>query len=114
MDGAEVTGEATARFLVYRDDTELLRQAADHDFLTKLATAGGGKFYRADELPKFLRELAERPSAAGRRSRRTTRTGGGTTGGFRPGAVAVRGTVWASSGGCGGTGGWCNTVVYVS
>ena len=35
----------------------MLRQAMDADFLTKLATTGGGKFYRADELPKFLNEL---------------------------------------------------------
>jgi hypothetical protein len=65
-DGSEVSGEATARFLVYRDDTELMRQAADHDFLTKLAAAGGGKFHRAEDLAKFLRELADRPAADGR------------------------------------------------
>ncbi len=65
-DGSEVSGEATARFLVYRDDTELLRQAADHDFLTKLATAGGGKFHRAEDLAKFLKEMADRPATDGK------------------------------------------------
>jgi uncharacterized membrane protein len=66
VDGTDVTGEAKARFLVYRDDTELLRQAADHDFLRKLATAGGGKFYRADDLLKVLKELERTAPDAGR------------------------------------------------
>jgi uncharacterized membrane protein len=66
VDGAEITGEARARFLVYRDDTELLRQAADHDFLRKLATAGGGRFYRADELLKVLKEMERVNPDAGR------------------------------------------------
>ena len=66
LDGKKVDEPAEARFIVYRDDTELLRQAADHDFLRKLATAGGGKFYRADELPKVLRELERTAPDAGR------------------------------------------------
>jgi uncharacterized membrane protein len=67
VDGSEVSGPpVTSRFIVYRDDTELLRQAADHDFLRKLAAAGGGKFYRADELPKVLRELERSAPEAGR------------------------------------------------
>jgi uncharacterized membrane protein len=65
-DGASITGEASARVLIYQDDTETLRQAADHDFLTKLAAAGGGKFHRADELPRFLESLATQSPAAGR------------------------------------------------
>jgi uncharacterized membrane protein len=99
VDGSEVAGEASARFIVYRDDTELLRQAADHDFLRKLATAGGGKFYRADELPKVLRELERTAPDAGRQKavywpdwRRPT------LGGFLPGLfiafVAVLGLEW--------------------
>lgn len=60
-DGAETSGEATARFLVYQDDAEMARQAADHDFLTKLANSGGGKFHRAEELPQFLQELRTTP-----------------------------------------------------
>jgi hypothetical protein len=62
--------KATARFLVYQDDTELLRQAMDEDFLKKLATTGGGKFYHADELPKVLSELAERGIADGQHKAR--------------------------------------------
>jgi uncharacterized membrane protein len=86
VDGTEVNGEAKARFIVYRDESELLRQAADYDFLRKLATAGGGKFYRADELPKVLRELENQNPDAGRQKavywpdwRRST------LGGFLPG-----------------------------
>jgi hypothetical protein len=99
VDGSEVSGETRARFIVYRDDTELLRQAADHDFLRKLATAGGGKFYRADELPKVLRELERTAPEAGRQKavywpdwRRAA------LGGFLPGLfvafVAVLGLEW--------------------
>jgi uncharacterized membrane protein len=99
MDGSEVAGEAKARFLVYRDDTELLQQAANHDFLKKLATAGGGRFYRADDLPKVLRELEKSAPDAGRQKavywpdwRRPT------LGGFLPGLfvafVAVLGLEW--------------------
>jgi uncharacterized membrane protein len=99
VDGSEVGGEAVARFLVFQDDTELLRQAADHDFLTKLANAGGGKFHRADELPRFLQELAKHAPAAARQKanywpdwRRTT------LGGFLPSLfllfVAVLGLEW--------------------
>ncbi|HEX4589047.1 MAG TPA: glutamine amidotransferase [Gemmataceae bacterium] len=98
-DGADVTGEARARFIVYWDDTELLREAADHDFLRKLASAGGGKFHRADELPKVLRELERTAPEAGRQKavywpdwRRAT------LGGFLPGLflafVAVLGLEW--------------------
>ena len=65
-DGSAITGDASARILIYQDDTETLRQAADHDFLTKLAAAGGGKFHRADELPRFLESLAAQSPAAGR------------------------------------------------
>jgi uncharacterized membrane protein len=61
IDGKEVSGEKSARFLVYRDEAEMLRQAADHDFLTRLASAGGGKRYRAEELPRVLKELQGQP-----------------------------------------------------
>ena len=51
------TGQA--KFIGYTDDIENLRPAADHDFLRKLAQAGGGKFYTADEqkLLQYLEEL---------------------------------------------------------
>jgi uncharacterized membrane protein len=50
-----------ARFLVYDDDAERVGQVANHDFLQKLAGAGGGKFHRADELPQFLQKLQAQP-----------------------------------------------------
>jgi uncharacterized membrane protein len=60
-DGSEVSGEATARFLIYQDEAEMARPAADHEFLTRLAQAGGGTFHRAEELPRFLEELRALP-----------------------------------------------------
>jgi hypothetical protein len=62
-DGQDVTGEATARFLIYQDDAEITRRAADHEFLARLANAGGGKAFRADELTRFLRDLQKQPPA---------------------------------------------------
>jgi uncharacterized membrane protein len=60
-DGQPVSGEATARFLVYRDDAETARRAADHDFLKKLAATGGGQFLRPEDLARFLKELQNQP-----------------------------------------------------
>lgn len=67
-DGKEISGEAQARFLIYQDDAELVRRAADHDFLAKLAHAGGGEFHRAQELPEVLKKLqqASLPQDSGR------------------------------------------------
>jgi hypothetical protein len=42
---------------VYDEDIEMMRRAADHDFLKKLAAAGGGDFHRVEELPAFLRRM---------------------------------------------------------
>jgi uncharacterized membrane protein len=53
--------EAKVRFLVYQDEAEMARQAADHDFLAKLANAGGGKFHQAEDLKVFLKDLATQP-----------------------------------------------------
>ncbi len=52
---------AVARFLVYDEDVEMAHRAADHEFLTKLAAAGGGEFHRAEDLPNFLRQLLQDP-----------------------------------------------------
>lgn len=60
-EGQAVSGDVSARFLVYQDTAELSRQAADHEFLARLAAAGGGKAYRSDELPRFLTELRTQP-----------------------------------------------------
>ena len=38
-----------------------MRRAADHEFLSKLAAATGGKSYKAEELSHFLQELQNQP-----------------------------------------------------
>ncbi|HEX5269164.1 MAG TPA: glutamine amidotransferase, partial [Gemmataceae bacterium] len=62
-DGQEVRGKETVRFLVSQDDAEMTRRAADHEFLKRLAAAGGGKFHPGDEeeLARYLRELPSQP-----------------------------------------------------
>jgi hypothetical protein len=67
-DGSEVTAETQqpSRFIVYQDDSEMLRQAADQDFLARLAAAGGGRSFRADDLPGFLHELKSQPQPQNR------------------------------------------------
>jgi uncharacterized membrane protein len=54
-----VAGTDSARFVVYDEDRENLRPAADHDLLQKIASAGGGRFSLAEErkLVQFLEEL---------------------------------------------------------
>lgn len=60
--GKELKGDAQARFISYPDTSdEMLRAAADHDYLEKLAKAGGGKAYRLDDLPGYLKELKGQP-----------------------------------------------------
>jgi uncharacterized membrane protein len=62
-DGQAVSGQASARFLVYQDDAEMTRRAADHEFLKRLAAAGGGKFHPGDEdaLARYLHDLPSQP-----------------------------------------------------
>jgi hypothetical protein len=62
-DGQPTSGEASARFLVSQDDTEMARRAADHEFLKRLASGGGGKFHKGDEdeLGRFLQQLQSLP-----------------------------------------------------
>jgi uncharacterized membrane protein len=55
--GEVIEGEASAHFIVYDEDIEMTRRAADHDFLKKLAAAGGGDFHHIEELPAFLRRM---------------------------------------------------------
>jgi uncharacterized membrane protein len=55
--GELIDGQASAHFIVYNEDIEMTRRAADHDFLKKLAAAGGGDFHRIEELPAFLRRM---------------------------------------------------------
>jgi uncharacterized membrane protein len=55
--GEVINGQASAHFIVYDEDVEMTRRAADHDFLKKLASASGGDFHRVEELPAFLRRM---------------------------------------------------------
>src|SRR5262249_4345389 len=67
-DGKPLTDlpSANARFFVYQDDAEMSRQAADHEFLNKLAAAGGGKLHSPEDLKPFLKELANLPLPQGK------------------------------------------------
>jgi uncharacterized membrane protein len=60
-DGKEISGKASARFLVYEDDAEMRQRAANHDFLKALASAGGGEFNLPDDLAAFLTQLQSQP-----------------------------------------------------
>ena len=61
--GDAVTGDASAKFIGYPETAEeMVRTAADPDFLAKVAAASGGKGYRLDELPGFPQGAA-RPAA---------------------------------------------------
>jgi uncharacterized membrane protein len=65
--GKDVEGQAipestaAIRFLVSQNDAEMMRRAADHEALAKLANAGGGKFHNAEDLNKFLKEMQKLP-----------------------------------------------------
>jgi uncharacterized membrane protein len=66
-DGEDVSGgPVSARFMVYDEDLEMTRRSADHDFLRKLAAAGGGEFHRPEGLTRFLEQLRNQPAAHGR------------------------------------------------
>jgi uncharacterized membrane protein len=59
----DIRGEASARFIVYDDDVELMNRAANHDLLQKIAAAGGGTCRRGEELRSFLEEMLQQPLA---------------------------------------------------
>ncbi|MSR31012.1 MAG: hypothetical protein EXR99_05840 [Gemmataceae bacterium] len=59
--GETIQGKASARFMVYDEDLEMTRRAADHEFLRKLTVAGGGQFLLAGEFRDFLQKLADQP-----------------------------------------------------
>jgi len=65
MDGSALENlpPGLARFVIYQDEAEMARQGADHAFLQRLATAGGGKSYTAEDLKSFLRGLGTEPDA---------------------------------------------------
>ena len=65
--GEVVSGETSARVIVYDEDLEMARPAADPEFLARLATAGGGgEALRVEDLGNFLNRLAEQPLDRGK------------------------------------------------
>jgi hypothetical protein len=52
-------GSATARFLVFDDDRELRRTAADLGTLRAIAKASDGAYLAPEQLEKYLRELKD-------------------------------------------------------
>jgi uncharacterized membrane protein len=65
--GGKVEGESSARVIVYDEDLEMSRPAADPEFLARLAAAGGGgESLRIEQLAGFLSRLAEQPLDRGK------------------------------------------------
>ena len=68
--GEPLTGDAIARYVVYPDiSDEMLRPAADPDFLTSLENTANGTAIdtarRADRLPAFLEDMLANPPKMG-------------------------------------------------
>ncbi len=60
--GQPVLLQAVARYIVLPELTEeMLRPAADHDFMTRLSVPFGGKALRLEDLPAYLQELKNAP-----------------------------------------------------
>jgi uncharacterized membrane protein len=98
--GEMISGQASARVIVYDEDIEMTRPAADPEFMRKLATAGGGEALTIEQLPEFLNRLAEQPLDPGKQKmdlrpdwRSTARSG--FLIGFFVAFVAVVGLEWA-------------------
>jgi uncharacterized membrane protein len=70
--GKDTEGQAipesttTARFLVSQNDVEMVRRAADHEALAKLANSGGGKFHKAEDFVRFLKDMQRLPAPQAR------------------------------------------------
>lgn len=61
-EGKPVLLRATAKFIAVPDiSDEMLHVNADHGFMTRLASQGGGKALSLEDLPAFLKELKAEP-----------------------------------------------------
>src|SRR5262249_41193965 len=49
VDAKPVNGKASVRFLVYQDESEMLKQAAEPETLANISQMGGGKSHRMDD-----------------------------------------------------------------
>jgi hypothetical protein len=62
-EGKPMEHRGTARFIAYPEvSEEMLKVAADSDFMRKIADSSGGKALRLEDLPAFLKELKAQPS----------------------------------------------------
>lgn len=62
-DGKPMEHRGVARFIAYPEvSEEMLKVAADADFMRKIADASGGKALRLEDLPAFLKELKAQPN----------------------------------------------------
>jgi hypothetical protein len=64
-DGKPVLLRGTAKFIALPDTSdEMLRVAADHEFMSRLSVPNGGKALRLEDLPGFLKDLKAQPMDA--------------------------------------------------
>lgn len=71
VDGNDVTGTATAKFLAVPDTSEeMQRTAPDYDQLKSMAAAGGGKFMTIDQLKDFLNDLRNQEYVPGKTTKK--------------------------------------------
>lgn len=104
-DGTQIVGEASARFLVYEEDQEMARLAADPRFMENLGRSGGGTHAgdRGDRIQEFLRSLLDKPPQMDRndfqlypdwRNMEASATGSGFLSLFYLLFVLILGTEW--------------------
>lgn len=88
--GKDVQGEANARFVAFPEASdELLRAAADADFMERLARASGGQPHLLADLPQFLGELKGQPVQTAKKPRFIPDWRRNHSEGFLPGWVVV-------------------------
>ena len=98
--GDAISGQATARVIVYDKDIEMTYPAADPKSMRDLATAGGGESFTIEQLPEFLNRLAEQPLEPGKQKMELrpdwrSREPSGFLAAFFVAFVAVVGLEWA-------------------
>lgn len=88
--GNDVQGDATARFVAYPEASdELLRAAADPDYLERIARTSGGQPHTLADLPQFLSELKGQPLMTTKKPRFIPDWRRNHSGGFLPGWVVA-------------------------
>jgi hypothetical protein len=86
--GKDVAGDASARFVVFPESSdELLRAAADLEYLERIALASGGQPHELSDLPAFLSELKGQPLLTAKKPRFIPDWRRNHSHGFLPGLV---------------------------